>query len=88
MAITEIINTCKTRGIRLVLVNSPVFINYAFNSDINSFKEIAINNKLEYLDYSDDSIFLKNHTYFVDPGHLNEEGARLFTENLVGYLKN
>lgn len=87
MALTKIIDSCKIKGIRLILVNSPAFINAILTENINPIREMALNNKVEYLDYSADTTFLNNHTYFADPGHLNKDGAKIFSEIIVNFLK-
>jgi hypothetical protein len=86
-ALLMIINDCKSNGIRLLLVNSPAFIKLIPRSDANPIMQIAKNHKVEYLDFSSDPTYLNNNNYYFDPMHLNETGAKLFSETLAGELQ-
>lgn len=86
-ALKEIIHDCKLNGIRLLLVNSPAFVKSIPSNDVNTIRQTAQTGKVEYLDYSSDTTFLNNHNYFFDPLHLNDTGARLFSETLAAYLQ-
>jgi len=43
-------------------------------------------NKTTYWDYGENPIFLSNPYYFADASHLNDSGARCFSELLVDQL--
>lgn len=49
--------------------------------------ERILNKKFIYLDYSHDERFENNLEYFIDGDHLNEKGAKYFTEILLEDLK-
>jgi hypothetical protein len=87
-ALKEIINDCKSKGIRLLLVNSPAFLKSIASSDVNPIRQIAETGKVEFLDYSTDTAYLNNHNYFFDPLHLNDNGATMFSKALAAYLNN
>jgi hypothetical protein len=87
LALKEIINDCKIKGIRLLLVNSPAFIRSMSADNENPIKQIAGTNNVEYIDYSSDTAFLNHHNYFFDPTHLNDNGAKKFSESLVEYCQ-
>lgn len=82
-ALLDIIMECKKYNIRLVFANSPIFIESINHDNINPVREMAVHNKVEYLDYSTDTVFLNHPEYFADPSHLNSSGASIFSGALA-----
>lgn len=88
-ALSDIINLCKEKGARPVLITTP--LTYVFTDKIKerdpefledfykTAHEIADENGIEYYDYSMDDRLCGNTDYFIDSHHLNSDGAKLFT---------
>jgi len=75
-------NWCDVRGIRLIMVVSPIFeISQSHRSVLEKAKQ-----RLELLDFSDMGNGHPN--WFNDDLHLNEMGAEVFSDSLKIYLKN
>jgi len=88
----DIINICRDKNIKIVLVFSPIyngFLNNIENRDfiINTFKKAGIENNILFMDYSQNSIG-SQQKYFFDLDHLNREGADEFSKLLAKDLKN
>jgi hypothetical protein len=83
-----LVNKFKEKGTQIILVVSP---NYGRSVDSsNAIQYLRIFSKKEnipLLIYSNDRNFITNPDYFIDPDHLNVEGAELFTKNLVQNIK-
>ncbi len=78
----KIKNFCIDNKIKLILINTPVYKSIKFYDDKNS--ETSINkifSDIEYLDFSD---FTLNDSCYADRTHLNNKGAKIFSE----YLRN
>ena len=77
----KFINDCQQHHIRLVLIESPMYI----CSKQNVFQfvhEFAEKHHISFLDHYRDSDFVGHAEYFYDFGHLNREGAQRFSEKL------
>ncbi|EYE88719.1 hypothetical protein Q428_06420 [Fervidicella metallireducens AeB] len=94
----KIIKLCKEKNIELILVTAPVapsyfdaMQKYKYNyEDIhNKVKEIALENKLEYIDYNlkNSEAALFSDKDFSDNNHLNYEGAQKISLHLAKKLK-
>ena len=86
-ALEDIIYTCKRKNIDLVFVFSPIWIKIPYSPDENIISNLCLKNDIKYLNLSNDSIFINNPGYFVDPNHLNDEGARVFSSLLIEKIK-
>ena len=83
------IRDCKKSNIKLIIVCSPYY--NKFNQPIYSIalaKKIALKNSIPFLDYSSDSFFTSKPNLFSDKIHLNDEGARIFSNMLVDQIEN
>lgn len=87
----SILNLCKKKGIKLILVNTPVHKNY-YNSIPEKFKkkyrQEAERLKKQGAIVIDMSNLVLPDEYYVDDDHLNTKGANYYTNTLVEYLKN
>jgi hypothetical protein len=78
------IKDCQKAGVTLIVVCSPYYIN--FRQPIYSIKlakEIADRNNILFLDYSSHQLFVNKPEYFADYSHLNDDGARIFSDLVV-----
>jgi hypothetical protein len=74
----ETIRSCKSRGLRPILLTSPVTRYYAQGMNQPSWS--ATRDKIPYLDYSQDARF--SDADFADGDHLNCTGAEKFSRIL------
>ena len=96
----NLINYIEKKSWKYVLITTP--FSYLYNENIEKYQKDAfkeriydnikevekkLNKKFVYLDYSHDERFENNLEYFYDDDHLNEKGAKYFTEILLGDLK-
>jgi hypothetical protein len=86
-ALKGIIRICKEKNITLYVVNSPIYhgINDAKRSLTPAGKlaiDILKENNVKYYDFTYDTAFAGHMEWFGDVNHLNDNGAKIFT-NLV-----
>jgi hypothetical protein len=91
-ALKNIISICKEKNISLFLVYSPIFHKVDEKQSPSSYiadlsLQIINKEKVNYRDFSFDSIFAGKMDLFVDKVHLNSRGATLFSENLAHWIK-
>lgn len=93
--IDKMVALCREKGVSPVLVVTPYTTHYAkwFEKDVypvflEKMQEIAQRLNIPYLDYSLDARFSAHEALFKDSDHLNEEGARLFTDQLLSDLRD
>lgn len=81
------ITDCVNSKVKLYIVCSPYFSrpNYVSNSVVLGNK-IAAKYHIPFFDYSKDSSILNNPKLFADIGHLNDEGAKVFSNKVVNSL--
>lgn len=82
----EVVRLCNQHDVQLIFVQSPSLISYKYNEAENFLQGFITQNKGIYLNYNNDSVFLSNPRYFADAMHLNDSGARCFSELLVDQL--
>lgn len=91
--LTEIIDFCRERGVRLTLIVMPVpewsIVGKGnYQRFIDMIRGIADQNRLEYYDFNlcrPEYFDASQYGYFADFGHLNAEGARRISR-LMGQL--
>lgn len=83
-----IINTTKAHGSRLVVVISPFYFPHtlAGNDSYDHIKKLTAANNIPFYDFSADSSFVLHPQLFKDDVHLNDSGARLFTQHFLTRL--
>lgn len=87
----QFLEECKSEGINVILVYSPVYIegqNFIKNTNeiISLFETIARDRNIEFMNYSNSEI-AENKKLFYNVLHLNKTGAELFSKELVKDLK-
>lgn len=81
------IKDCANRGIKIAVIRSP-----RFRKDIPQSKSLEIakgicsDYKINFFDFSNDTMFLNHSNYFQDIAHLNDSGAKIFSKQVVDKL--
>ncbi len=93
--LTDMINFCKEKGFRPVLVTTPVY--YSLNEDFedgeldryyfDNVKKAAEATDTPYLDLSHDDELSHAPEYYGNSDHLNELGAEKFMQRYTDFLK-
>jgi hypothetical protein len=83
-AYKSFINDCIASGTRLYIVCSPYYFKTT-QTDISFAlaRDIAEKNKVPFFNFFKDSTFTDNSALFSDMVHLNDEGARLFSNKVI-----
>lgn len=79
---------CKEKGVELRMYISPEFsqksaFTVAAAEEIGS---VAICNYVSFTNAYSDEHFMHDATLFKDASHLNDKGARMFTEKVIGQI--
>jgi len=84
----EFLITTKKSNCKLYVIISPIYLKYEVPDEtIETVKIICKKEGVSFYDYSNDMLFLKNKKYFKDILHLNNEGAKLFSEIINDKIK-
>ncbi len=81
------IKACVVAKVKLFIVCSPLFVkpNYTSRS-VMLGEQIAAKYNVPFLDYSKDSSMLNNPQLFADIGHLNNDGAKKFSDEVISSI--
>lgn len=83
-----IVSKFQQRGVQMFLVVSPNFgRTVGSSSTIEYLRKTSRERQIPLFVYSNDTAFITKPDYYVDPDHLNVEGAQIFTKHLVQQIK-
>jgi hypothetical protein len=85
-ALQDIAKICFKKHISLVFVFSPIYTKLNNELANSKFNTILKAYKVRYLDFSEDTTFANHPQFFQDESHMNDDGARIFSKKLAGYL--
>ncbi len=78
------IRNCISSDIKLFIFLSPQFIKFKFeDSSVVIAREIAKKSNIPFYDFSNDSLFLNDEELFFDRGHLNDRGAKIYSNKVI-----
>jgi hypothetical protein len=78
------IQDCKKANVKLYIVCSPYFIqSTGTDRSMALAKEIARENRIDFVDFSKDEVFLNDSRLFDDTVHVNVAGAKIFSNKLI-----
>ena len=84
----NIIDSCKLRGIKLILFSPPMY--YKFKEKTGTIRElerICKDNKIPYYYDTQDSLFKEHQEWFYDNVHLNKYGAYEYSKIFANRIK-
>ena len=78
------ISDCNRANIKLYIVCSPIYTKFiGTDYSIVAAKKIAADNNISFFDFSQESPFLESPKLFYNSLHLNDSGARIFSNMLI-----
>jgi hypothetical protein len=81
------IKECKNKGIQLFVIISPTYIKRKYSDySISIARNIATTYNIKFYDFTNDTSFTSHRSLFADAGHLNGEGAKLYTNTVVNKI--
>ncbi|MCR4965140.1 MAG: hypothetical protein K6A41_05745 [Bacteroidales bacterium] len=84
----RLISLAKSKGINLVCCCSPSY-KASINQDYcQPIRQLCLQYNVPFLYYGDDSDISLEKSFFQDRTHLNDKGARLFTNKLISWIKS
>lgn len=87
-ALREFIDCSKQADIQLVVVFSPIYYLYNRDYTLDLLHETCSEKNVSFYDFSKTEIFLSNKKLFQDRSHLNQNGARVFSDMMIKILKD
>ena len=91
-ALKDISETCIKNNITLFIVCSPIFSDSKIRFTSTIIEDITRHKLCTYFDYSSDSTFVNHPEYFMDNVHLNDDGAKIFSNiissKMSDYIKS
>lgn len=78
----------KKSGAKVFVIFSPVFQNNNNRQEIDICNDICSYENIPFIDVSKDTLFLNHNHLFQDIGHLNHNGALIFSNLIVGKIKH
>lgn len=85
----SIVAKCQTNNIKVLMVQAPYYHTYVERvpkdmvEEVDSVvKKLAEDYKIDYRDYSKDSLFTTNRALFSNADHLNKDGQKAFSNIL------
>ncbi len=85
----NIIAACNEKKVTLVIVVSPSYKKYTqnYNPTIALARKMADSSKVAFWNYLEDTTYLNHKELFMDIRHLNNDGATIYTEDIIRRLK-
>ncbi|RNI37493.1 hypothetical protein EFY79_08855 [Hanamia caeni] len=82
------VRECKNYDIQLYICISPCFKKYYYpDPSVIVINKIANELNVPFYNFSDDTLFWDHPEYFADEVHLNETGAKIFSNKVVDKIK-
>ena len=88
IALREFLNLAKKSEIRVLVIYSPIFQKFEKKQEIEICRDICSIENVPFWDYSKDTLFLNHSNIFRDVQHLNNNGAKFFSNLIVNRIKN
>jgi hypothetical protein len=83
--IKKLITLTKNKQIPLVLVASPKLGSIS-SEQMQPVRDICKQTKVEFVDYYANTEFMQHNEWFKEPMHLNKEGARKYSKEMVSII--
>lgn len=83
----KFISLCEKEEIKLILAVSPYYKKFPSHKWAKKIAEVAENNDIPFLYHEKDTIYHIHPEWFNEPSHLNDKGARFYTEEFCKELK-
>ncbi len=81
------IQDCLKAHVKLYIVCSPYYFNFKSTPlSITLGKKIAAKYHIDFYDFSQNPSFISKPALFDDPYHLNDTGAKIFSDSIVNLL--
>ena len=89
-ALKNIITACNEKKVKVVIIVSPAYKKYNqnYNPTTELVTKIADSSKVAFWNYLQDTAYLNNRNLFMDIRHLNNDGATIFTGDIIRRLKS
>lgn len=83
------IEDCRNSGTKLFVICSPAFTKYNQTEySISVMEKISKEENTRFIDFTNDTTFIIHPNLFDDPAHLNAKGSEIFTNSVIGKIKD
>ncbi|MEP6513685.1 MAG: hypothetical protein ABJA79_07440 [Parafilimonas sp.] len=83
----QLIELCKKNNIKLVLCASPYYYNVMYDKSIKEAEQVCKKENIQFLNYFNNRLHYFPGELFRDEGHLNGEGADIFTKDFLSRIQ-
>ncbi len=84
----KFVKDCKDAGVKLYVFVSPCYVKFkGEDQSLYLAKQIALRNNIPYNDFSEDPVFFTDPSIYADESHLNDSGARLYSNMVIRRMK-
>ena len=87
-ALRSFLDLAKRAKVRVLVIYSPIFEKFEKKQEIEICRDICSHEDVPFWDYSKDTLFLNHNNLFRDVQHLNDNGAKIFSNLLVSRIKH
>lgn len=78
------VKACLDSKVKLYIFYSPKYIRFKYEDEsISIAKNIAKQNDIPFYEFTNNPYFLDRRDLYADPGHLNETGAKIYTQMVI-----
>ncbi len=83
----QLVKEANSMGTKIVFSLSPSWQGGQYNPEVyETVRALALKYSIPFFEFTDDD-FCENPDYFKDSSHLNDKGARLFSEEFASWLR-
>ncbi len=79
---------CRENDIKIAVIISPYYFEKDTERTLAPIREIFARYGIEPVSYLSSPLFCGQDSLFSDPGHMNRDGARRFSNDIVPYLRD
>jgi hypothetical protein len=88
VALRSFLELARNAKARVLVIYSPIFQKFEKKQEIEICRGICSAENVPFWDYSKDTLFLNHNNLFRDVQHLNDNGAKIFSNLIVSRIKN
>jgi hypothetical protein len=82
------IKDCKAANVKLLITFSPMYLKYEQSPPpIETVKKLAAAYQVDFYNFLTDTSFINHPQLFSDPSHLNDRGAKVYSERFAAIVK-
>lgn len=88
-AFKSFVTAAQQNNVELIFIVCPLVyeVDYSKSTSLSIMKAIAEKEHIPFYDFSNDAFYKDRYDLFFDPFHLNDQGARIYSQTVVDKIK-